>query len=739
MSTAQGEDEPRSADIVDTTNVAVEATDGHPAALSITSRRTEDEISPLTLETTRTRPRTSHTFVRRKSMTFKVKTFGENKFAALPIQSAFSKIAGMSNVSSNDTESWLGLLGKEPMAQPTTEQEAFDLEMATLGAGENLVKNNASTKNFNSILLFLLSELRAMRLSAYEGTWSAETYNALFMFRVLTKYLIEHLSPTGLHHIFEMDRIPKGADSMPPSPISDPTFKKPYIDMHVIVDRRQRAEVLLEELFHVIIYAYTDSLTQYQFYVEVQNLLIVLFSSQMMYRLEETKDQPPYFLNIAQTRLSHFGRATIARLFSNFISQQPNPTPPSGVLSSAYSYIFSTKKIETAPFTAASLIADKSVLLILILTNQDEKASTIGFRNALCELCDMNVSTEAPDDDGILPEEGSLNISFAQLYDLLCENLVEESALLLYSLMVKNNRFRSYVLSRTDPDSLMIPILRLLYEYADSKHRHCFVYILLNILLLCSQDGMYNESIQKITVPAQLWYSERLIKTFSLGGLSMLVLMRCIQTNLGQQKDMYIHTVGISILSNMSSRITNVQPAVAQRIISLFDSVAKRYLKLIQADPNHTETDSTVYSDLVALILEMVNSIISHNIQHNPQLVYALLHRRKLFFEFREERFAPLVDNIDAVITYFVTKLDDFGSRTPSAEDILAMIEQGLKTWPANKIKVYEEVRCEYEEAAEYSRFFLPYAWSLVFRHSLIYWDDERSELLQEMVKMEGS
>lgn len=135
----------------------------------------------------------------------------------------------------------------------------------------------------------------------------------------------------------------------------------------------------------------------------------------------------------------------------------------------------------------------------------------------------------------------------------------------------------------------------------------------------------------------------------------------------------------------MSTKIINMHPFVAQRLIGLFEVVSKRYTKLQRkhspgltsidtaqplagstasldsvgsdsnnADPttklSREESDLVVYADLVALILEIVNAVVTHTLRHNPQMVYALLHRREMFEAFRvHPRFGDLIENIEAV------------------------------------------------------------------------------------------
>ncbi|CAJ0766026.1 11199_t:CDS:2, partial [Entrophospora sp. SA101] len=108
----------------------------------------------------------------------------------------------------------------------------------------------------------------------------------------------------------------------------------------------------------------------------------------------------------------------------------------------------------------------------------------------------------------------------------------EEVCLILYLFMIENVEFRIYVLSQLDPETLLLQILRLLYDGIEGQTNYSQMYILLTILLLLSQDEIFNENIQKIIVIYQPWFTERLMKSISLAGLTYLVLIRIIQFNL---------------------------------------------------------------------------------------------------------------------------------------------------------------------------------------------------------------
>ncbi|KAJ3397381.1 hypothetical protein HDU92_008372 [Lobulomyces angularis] len=644
-----------------------------------------------------------------------------------------------------DSDYWFSLISIPKMQQPETVQEAYDLDTFSRDVGKSMIQNNHKTGNFNTLLLYLISQLRFMRHMAYDEDWSNEAYNTLFLVRIFVKYFIDNLNSIEVHEQFEMDRITYQVAPASPtkkSPTSsfsnaafsnfpDPKFE---IDPQVLKDKKLRSEMLLEELFHVLIYADTVSQANYEFYIEAINLLLVLFASQLQKTCDEIS-AGNYFLDVVLNRLSYFARGTVTRLISNIIDSQYPPNSNGGVLFSAYSYLFTSKK------SAESFapLSQKSCLLILVLANQNISIGKNNYRTVLRTLLDTdveNLEEQSVNDDVLQETTEILRISFRGIYYIICQNIhSEEISLLLYLLLLQNHSFRTYILSRTDPEGLLLPVLKTIYESIEAKTNYSHMYILLIIVLLLSQDEVYTETIQKIMIPAPSWYVERVVKNISLGGITCLVLIRTIQSNLSFHRDIYFHTNCLAALANVSLKISNMSALVAQRFINLFEGVSKRYLKFLSRSNlegnSEGSVDLIVYGDIVALVLEIVNSILTHSLQHNPQLIYAILHKKEMFVQFRlHSRFGDFVENIDMVITYFHSKLfDEEHKILPSTEEVLESIAQHSKVWNNQNFKVFQDLKFQYEEEKEYELFFLPYVWSLVYKHSLIYWDETKTKL----------
>lgn len=92
------------------------------------------------------------------------------------------------------------------------------------------------------------------------------------------------------------------------------------------------------------------------------------------------------------------------------------------------------------------------------------------------------------------------------------------------------------------------------------------------------------------------WYTERSISEISLGGLLILVVIRTIQYNMMKMRDKYLHTNCLAALANMSGQFRSLHPYVAQRLVSLFETLAKKHARLEQQVRHPHELDAAASS-----------------------------------------------------------------------------------------------------------------------------------------------
>merc|ERR1711976_515060 len=101
------------------------------------------------------------------------------------------------------------------------------------------------------------------------------------------------------------------------------------------------------------------------------------------------------------------------------------------------------------------------------------------------------------------------------------------------------------------------------------------------ILLILSEEEFFNGSVHENFVKDVDWYGERVLGESSLGGLIILVVIRTIQHNMLKMRDKYLHTNCLAALANMSSQFRNLHPYVSQRIVSMFEALAKKHSRLV--------------------------------------------------------------------------------------------------------------------------------------------------------------
>ncbi|KAG0297246.1 Triose-phosphate Transporter [Dissophora globulifera] len=647
-----------------------------------------------------------------------VKDFESIPILGPPHKAAIKTLCSDRVLSRIDTIGWYSILGAQKFPSVNSSQEAYDIEMATTLMAIEFGTNNTHTQNFNTLVLQLLSQLKLIKDQDYRGP-------VLIEHLILQEMLIKRMG-------FEI-----GADlsaDAQQEALGVVSFKgcKLGVDQALVSDPRPYADQLIQGLIGVILNLDAGSSpSAYEFYEETLNLIIVMASTQL--HLSTSKhSEGNYFLNLVLDNFSHLADQLTLRLLWNFTDQRPSPPLTGGIVYNAYSYLFA--KAGSSPSSEAHPISDRSILVLLLLHSQAKgKPSWDIFQRSIQNIRDERGSMA---DD---PVDNTIFTSFRKIFHVICQQIhCEEVCLLLHVLLVENTYFRTYVLSRTDPETLYLPILRMVYEGVDGKTNYSQVYVLLVILLLFSQDDVFNESIQKITMTYQPWFTERLLKSISLGGLTVAIVIRTIQYNLAQHKDVYFHTNSLAILANMSNSLQDIHPYVSQRLVTLFDIVARRYQKLVtkqmQLDENIDKSeDIVIYGDMVTLVLEIINSTLTHKLKANPQLVYSLLHKQEMFAYFRnDDKFRDLIQNIEQAVNYFQQKVSEANIKAPTPEEVAEVIQTASRTWPPNLMKTFPDIKFEYEEEQQANEFFCPYVWSLIYRNTFVYWDEEKATILHD-------
>ncbi|KAF1377630.1 hypothetical protein PFLUV_G00202760 [Perca fluviatilis] len=643
-------------------------------------------------------------------------------------------LMGTESISENDPF-WNQLISFT-FISPTSSGDSKLLEEAVIPLAKILIENNPRTGNFGALVRIFLGRTKELKISTecQDQLFIWQAHNALFMIRCLLKVFIREMSEEELHLQFSYQERAPGSCGETGS--------------------EDLLEELLSNLIHLIVEVPLLDIT-YSILFEAVTTLLVFFSYQLFHK-DILRDGLIY-QHIMKGRCLSLTSRLVKTLLYNFIRQEKCPPPTHifepkaeggllyGLASGVASGLWSVFTLGGAGSKAGIdqehnplPLSNQSLLLLLVLANLTDGPDWPNpYRQAI--TCFRNTQ----DTSSLSVEQPhTFQINFNSLYTALCEQQRSDQAtLLLYTLLHQNTNMRTYMLSRTDMDNLVLPILEILYHVEDRNSHH--VYMALIILLILTEDDAFNRSIHEVILKNVSWYTERTLTEISLGSLLILVVIRTIQFNMTRTRDKYLHTNCLAALANMSAQFRCLHQYAAQRIISLFALLSKKHNKVLEqatqslrgrqgdntALPDYAQ-DLNVIEEVIRMMLEIINSCLSNSLHHNPNLVYALLYKRELFEQFRTHpSFQDIMQNLDTVIGFFSQRLEQAGSDL-SVERVQEVIMKGAQALPTDRLKKFPELKFKYVEEDQPEDFFIPYVWSLVFNSGVgLHWSPHGIEL----------
>ncbi|XP_071322041.1 dymeclin isoform X1 [Trachinotus anak] len=644
-------------------------------------------------------------------------------------------LVGTESISENDPF-WNQLISFT-FISPTSSGDSKLLEEVVIPLAKIFIENNPRSGNFGALVRIFLGRTKELKISTecQDQLFIWQAHNALFMIRCLLKVFIREMSEEELHLQFSYQERAPGSCGETGS--------------------EDLLEDLLSNLVHLIVEVPLLDIT-YSILFEAVTTLLVFYSYQLFHK-DILRDGIIY-QHIMKGRCLCLTSRLVKTLLYNFIRQEKCPPPAthifepkaeggllyglaSGVASGLWS-VFTLggagSKVGIDQEHNPLPLSNQSLLLLLVLANLTDGPDWPNpYRQAI--TCFRNTQ-----DTSSLPVEQphTFQINFNSLYTALCEQQCSDQAtLLLYTLLHQNANMRTYILSRTDMDNLVLPILEILYHVEERNSHH--VYMALIILLILTEDDAFNRSIHEVVLKNVSWYTERSLTEISLGSLLILVVIRTIQFNMTRTRDKYLHTNCLAALANMSAQFRCLHQYAAQRIISLFALLSKKHNKVLEqatqslrgrqgdntALPDYAQ-DLNVIEEVIRMMLEIINSCLCNSLHHNPNLVYALLYKRELFEQFRMHPcFQDIMQNLDTVIGFFSQRLEQAGSDL-SVERVQEVIMKGAQALPKDRLKKFPELKFKYVEEDQPEDFFIPYVWSLVFNSGVgLRWSPHGIEL----------
>jgi len=652
---------------------------------------------------------------------------GSSSYAELPKNEHLNRLVSKEVLTPSDPF-WNSLLSYN-IEPPASKVDWREFDHFTEELQKRFLLSNLKTGNFVSLLKVVLlrtSELKNSVLTE-NSLFIWQTNNAIFILRVMARFMMERIKEEDVVRQFNV--VPPDEEELPEAMF--PLFL------------RQLCELIVETPL---------AAPTYSLLLEATKLLTVLLSSPLFCPPGKPSHQLTAWKEVMQGGASVMAVPLTSTLLIRFMERQPAPPRSEGgslvlglasgmwnLLTLGYGSSGGNGNEDVEGGDAP--LADISLTLLLLLVNHCTDASAIEnpYSDALA-----NFSNSAERSDP--PAAALFQVEVPMLYSSLAATLhTDEATLLLYLLLHKNKGFHNYVLAATDIDRLVIPILQSLYRAPSCSNHH--IYMSLIILLILSEDDLFNETVHScILRPAQVsWYTERGVSELSLGGLLILVVIRTIQYNMLKMRDKYLHTNCLAALANMSSQFRNLHPYVAQRIVSLFETLARKHGRLVEGlagavdekeEEGFTEVseavqDAAVLEEVLRMVLEIVNSCLVHQTQHNPNLIYALLYKRELFEAAGlNPAFSDLAANLLAVVVHMGSRLEQVQERkgrSLTVEEVQEVVRQGASQFPKDRLNRLPDLKFKYVEEEEPEEFFIPYVWTLATQR--MHWSGDNMRL----------
>ncbi|KAF9417255.1 hypothetical protein HW555_005569 [Spodoptera exigua] len=570
-----------------------------------------------------------------------------------------------------------------------------------------------------------------------------QTFNALFVIRAVSKYLVEMVPEYELcrHLDFQAERrvgngpVESRDDNTPsqetsPSPLASPaTPEVPEGPTSPkLTGSESRVEMLIDALIGLIIdVPVTDN--TYYLHLECINTMLVLMSVYMFAGVHgQTRlvDTSLIYRTLFQGRYGMHAPLLVKTLLNNLSSMLAAPPSMFGAHAGGGSLLINLASglwnMITFNSTARQTIYTHPPLDRQELQERVKKEHPVANQSCLLLL---TLANHCMNDDNLY--RNAL---------LCCEDTAETSA----PTPQRESNGGSQVTPPRIDMAAIVPILQVLYNAPENNNHH--IYMSLIVLLILTEDDALIKNVHLIMLKNLTWYTERAISEISLGGLMVLVVLRALHYNMVRVRDKYLHTNCLAAIANMSCEFRNLHPYVAQRLISLFETLTKRRARLCSeiegGDINNLELPHiteekteeimdhiSVLDEVLRMLLEIINSCVSHQLASNCNVVYALLHKRHLFTQHTHH---PVAQNIDMVIGYFSTRLQrvqEGAGGDLGVNEVLQCIKKGAEQWSSDRLKKFPDLKFRYVEEERPEEFFTPYVWSLVNSCGGVYWASE--------------
>ncbi|KAJ1797678.1 hypothetical protein LPJ59_002983 [Coemansia sp. RSA 2399] len=346
-----------------------------------------------------------------------------------------------------------------PMAAGLTREQWIEAEGYITYLAQQLTANNSLTGNLHWAMVHFLVQMRCLKTVDFLAPIDPALRNLHFILRLIFKGLCLSVDDTRMRKLFADRQIASGtidliidkAGAFEDGEVRTHAFKLTLADTSKLHCQMLEYVVLAVARLDV-----QTSQSAYLFYLDLLAMLMDLFVPQVYAQTIDSRCN-----TLAHELLSAVGVSTTFNVSSTLAEEAVRallqcavdaPQPPSsghGLVFSAYSFLFSRSGT-----SQSKSLEQHALLLLLLLVSQPPDASP-DARNPYV------VALERLDDSPKDPLASNKNISFRTIFaKVVAELHTIEWTTLLHLLIMRNEAFRTYVLARTDTDTLLIPLLK---------------------------------------------------------------------------------------------------------------------------------------------------------------------------------------------------------------------------------------------------------------------------------------
>ncbi|CAN9095610.1 unnamed protein product [Alternaria alternata] len=201
-----------------------------------------------------------------------------------------------------------------------------------------------------------------------------------------------------------------------------------------------------------------------------------------------------------------------------------------------------------------------------------------------------------------------------------------EMIMLFWEALQCNKRFRSFIIDTDRAHDFVVLVLYYAIDQRNDPSKQGLVRMCIFVLQTLSVEPQFGKSLNKTfegqeSLPAS-------IRIPNFHGTYADYVITSIYTLLttGKGRLDAIYPALLAILNNIAAYVQNIGRASSSKLLQLFASMSSPSF-LFANENNHT---------LLHSLLEVLNAMIEHQYQHNPNLVYAIVRSRKRFQALRD-------------------------------------------------------------------------------------------------------